>query len=167
MRSLLTPQKHNCNRYRDQLGRDPRKCADWLAEECRAVPGSNHRPRWIQTTTPAKDFTANYHDAHRPGKGVFTCVTTGTKGTRNTLPNIGMNLAFTASGIGKLIPATNQGQTLGDTFFAAEPRPRLSVGDPADGNGVPTTWLPRVRRSVAAGYFFVPSIVALTNELSS
>lgn len=67
-----------------------------------------------------------------------------TQGKTNLLPNIGVNLSFTANGIGKLIPATNRGQTLGDPSFAAGAKAQSkSLGDPVDGAGNPTTWVPQ------------------------
>ena len=79
-----------------------------------------------------------------------------TQGKTNLLPNIGVNLSFTASGIGKLIPATNQGQTLGDPSFAAGAKAQSkSLGDPVDGAGNPTTWLPQFLNAAIDGVFLI------------
>jgi len=78
------------------------------------------------------------------------------QGDETPIPNIGINLAFTASGVGKLIPATNQGKTLGDASFAAGAKAQAkSLGDPVDGSGNPTTWLPQFLDSAIDGVFLV------------
>jgi Dyp-type peroxidase family len=79
-----------------------------------------------------------------------------TQGKTTLLPNIGVNLGFTASGMGKLIPATNNGQTLGDTSFAAGARKQaLSLGDPVDGGGNPNTWVPEFLNAAIDGVFLI------------
>jgi len=77
-------------------------------------------------------------------------------GNATRLPNIGVNLSFTASGIGKLILATNNGQTLGDASFAAGPKKQAkSLGDPVDAAGNPTTWLPQFLNATIDGVFLI------------
>jgi Dyp-type peroxidase family len=66
------------------------------------------------------------------------------RGNTTPLPNIGVNLGFTANGIGKLMPATNNGQTLGDPSFLAGAKAQAkSLGDPVDATGNPATWVPK------------------------
>src|SRR5208283_466469 len=78
------------------------------------------------------------------------------QGNTTPLPNIGVNLAFTASGIGKLIPATNNGQTLADASFAAGAKGQAkSLGDPVDAAGNPTTWVPQFLNATIDGVFLV------------
>jgi Dyp-type peroxidase family len=78
------------------------------------------------------------------------------QGHTNPLPNIGVNIGFTASGIGKLLPATNNGQTLGDTSFAVGAKAQAkSLGDPVDAAGSPTTWLPQFLNNTIDGVFLV------------
>jgi Dyp-type peroxidase family len=78
------------------------------------------------------------------------------QGHTTPLPNIGVNLAFTASGIGKLIPATNNGQTLGDTSFARGAKKQAkSLGDPVDAAGNPTTWVPGFLNAAIDGVFLI------------
>jgi Dyp-type peroxidase family len=78
------------------------------------------------------------------------------QGHTSPLPNIGVNLGFTASGIGKLIPATNNGQTLGDpSFVAGAKKQAKSLGDPVDGAGNPTTWVPQFLNATIDGVFLI------------
>jgi Dyp-type peroxidase family len=78
------------------------------------------------------------------------------QGKTNLLPNIGVNLSFTASGIGKLIPGTNDGQTLGDASFAAGAKKQArSLGDPVDGSGNPNTWVSEFLNAAIDGVFIV------------
>ncbi len=78
------------------------------------------------------------------------------QGNTTPLPNIGVNLAFTASGIGKLIPATNNGQTLADSSFAAGAKGQAkSLGDPVDAAGNPTTWVPQFLNASIDGVFLI------------
>jgi len=78
------------------------------------------------------------------------------QGKTTPLPNIGVNLAFTEGGIGKLIPATNNGQTLGDTsFFAGAKKQALSLGDPVDAAQNPSTWLPQFLNATIDGVFLI------------
>ena len=78
------------------------------------------------------------------------------QGNTNPLPNIGVNVGFTASGIGKLLPATNGGQTLGDTSFAAGAKAQAkSLGDPVDGTGNPTTWVAQFLNAAIDGVFLI------------
>jgi Dyp-type peroxidase family len=78
------------------------------------------------------------------------------QGKATPLPNIGVNLALTASGIGKLIPATNNGQTLGDTSFAAGAKAQAkSLGDPVDAAGNPSTWVPEFLNAAIDGVFLI------------
>lgn len=78
------------------------------------------------------------------------------QGDKTLLPNIGINLAFTTNGIGKLIPATNQGATLGDISFAKGTKAQAkSLGDPVDGAGNPTTWLAQFLDSSIDGVFLI------------
>jgi Dyp-type peroxidase family len=77
-------------------------------------------------------------------------------GNSAPLPNVGVNLGFTASGIGKLIPATNNGQTLGDPSFVAGAKKRAKfLGDPVDGAGNPTTWVPQFLNATIDGVFLI------------
>lgn len=78
------------------------------------------------------------------------------QGNTTPLPNIGVNLSFTASGIGKLIPATNNGQTLKDPSFATGAKQQAkSLGDPVDGAGNPTTWVPQFLNAAIDGVFLI------------
>ncbi len=78
------------------------------------------------------------------------------QGNTAPLPNIGVNLAFTAGGIGKLIPATNNGQTLGDNSFATGAKGQAkSLGDPVDAAGNPTTWVPQFLNASIDGVFLI------------
>jgi Dyp-type peroxidase family len=78
------------------------------------------------------------------------------QGNTAPLPNIGVNLGFTAGGIGKLIPATNNGKTLGDASFAAGAKGQAkSLGDPVDGGGNPTTWVPEFLNATIDGVFLI------------
>jgi hypothetical protein len=78
------------------------------------------------------------------------------QGNKTPLPNIGVNLGFTAGGIGRLIPVTNQGQTLGDPSFAAGAKVQAkSLGDPVDGGGIPTTWIPQFLNAAIDGVFLI------------
>jgi|HubBroStandDraft_6_1064221.scaffolds.fasta_scaffold73219_2 Dyp-type peroxidase family len=78
------------------------------------------------------------------------------QGNTTPLPNIGVNLGFTASGIGKLMPATNTGQTLGDPSFAAGAKSQAkSLGDPVDAAGNPTTWVPQFLNATIDGVFLI------------
>jgi deferrochelatase/peroxidase EfeB len=78
------------------------------------------------------------------------------QGNTTPLPNIGVNLGFTASGIGKLIPATNNGQILGDPSFAAGAKSQAkSLGDPVDAAGNPTTWVPQFLNATIDGVFLI------------
>jgi deferrochelatase/peroxidase EfeB len=78
------------------------------------------------------------------------------QGNTAPLPNIGVNLGFTASGIGKLMPATNTGQTLGDPSFAAGAKSQAkSLEDPVDAAGNPTTWVPQFLNATIDGVFLI------------
>ena len=78
------------------------------------------------------------------------------QGDKTPLPNIGVNIAFTAAGIGKLLPATNNGQTLGDASFAAGAKAQAkSLGDPVDGAGTPTTWVLQFLDASIDGAFLI------------
>jgi Dyp-type peroxidase family len=78
------------------------------------------------------------------------------RGSTAPLPNIGLNLGFTPTGIGKLIPATNNGQTLGDPSFATGAKKQAkSLGDPVDGAGNPTTWIPQFLSASIDGVFLI------------
>jgi len=78
------------------------------------------------------------------------------QGNTTPLPNIGVNLAFTAGGIGKLMPATNNGTTLGDASFAAGAKGQAkSLGDPVDAAGNPTTWVPQFLNAAIDGVFLI------------
>jgi Dyp-type peroxidase family len=78
------------------------------------------------------------------------------QGNTTPLPNIGVNLSFTASGIAKLIPATNNGQALADASFAAGAKKKApALGDPVDGAGNPTTWLPAFLNATIDGIFLI------------
>jgi Dyp-type peroxidase family len=78
------------------------------------------------------------------------------QGNTAPLPNIGVNLGFTAGGIGKLIPATNNGKTLGDASFATGAKGQAkSLGDPVDGGGNPTTWVPEFLNATIDGVFLI------------
>jgi Dyp-type peroxidase family len=78
------------------------------------------------------------------------------QGNTTPLPNIGVNLGFTASGIGKLVPVTNQGQTLDDPSFAVGAKSQAkSLGDPVDGSGIPTTWVPQFLNAAIDGVFLI------------
>jgi Dyp-type peroxidase family len=93
------------------------------------------------------------------------------QGNKTLLPNIGVNLALTASGIGKLLPVTNDGQTLGDTSFAAGAKAQAkSLGDPVDAAGNPTTWIPQFLNATIDGVFLItggtdPDVNAEANKL--
>jgi Dyp-type peroxidase family len=95
------------------------------------------------------------------------------QGHTTPLPNIGVNLGFAASGIGKLMPGTNNGQTLGDTSFASGPKKQSkSLGDPVDGAGNPTTWVPQFLNAIIDGVFLITGgtdadVNAEANELLS
>jgi Dyp-type peroxidase family len=78
------------------------------------------------------------------------------QGKTNLLPNIGVNLSFTASGIGKLIPGTNDRQTLGDASFAAGAKKQArSLGDSVDGLGNPNTWMSKFLNATIDGVFLI------------
>jgi Dyp-type peroxidase family len=61
-------------------------------------------------------------------------------GRHETLPLIGVNIAFTAVGLGKLVPGTD----LGDPSFALGAQAQAALaGDPVDGSGTPVKWKPQ------------------------
>jgi deferrochelatase/peroxidase EfeB len=54
------------------------------------------------------------------------------------------------------LPASNNGQTLGDTPFAAGAKDQAkSLGDPVDGAGNPTTWVPQFLNAIIDGLFLI------------
>lgn len=78
------------------------------------------------------------------------------QGETKPLPNVGVNLSFTASGIGKLVPGTNNGQTLGDASFAAGAiKQARSLGDPVDGSGKPNSWVLEFLNATIDGVFLI------------
>lgn len=71
---------------------------------------------------------------------------------RLTLPLIGFNIAFTQSGIDKLVPGTD----LGDASYAAGARASAAaLQDPVDAAGAPTTWLADFAAAAPDGVMFV------------
>jgi Dyp-type peroxidase family len=78
------------------------------------------------------------------------------QGHTDRLPNVGVNLGLTASGIGKLVPGTQNGQTLGDASFAAGAKAQArSLGDSVDANGKPATWVPGFLNATIDGVFLI------------
>jgi len=74
------------------------------------------------------------------------------QGKRDRLPLIGLNLGFTAEGIGLLVP----GADLGDPSFAnGAKKQAAALNDPVDGQGNPTTWLAAFLNATIHGVFLV------------
>ena len=74
------------------------------------------------------------------------------QGNKTILPNVGLNLGFTNSGILKLVP----GADLKDPSYAAGAKAQAaSLNDPVDAQKNPSTWVPQFLNANIDGVFLI------------